>query len=226
MHKIIKRVKAEKRSLLETEAKELLRGYKIPIPTFRLIKSEGEISGIRESIGYPLVMKIVSPDIIHKSDAGGVKVGVKDEEEARTAYQEIISKAVKYNKKAQICGVIAYNMIPQATEIIIGMMKDPHFGPVIMFGLGGIFVEVLKDVSFRILPLEERDAQEMITEIKGSKILKGARGETPKDIEAIKNLLMKISQLAMENPEIKEIDLNPVFLSEKSLQVIDARIIL
>jgi len=107
------------------------------------------------------------------------------------------------------------------------MIKDPHFGPVvIMFGLGGIFVEVLKDVSFRILPIEERDAREMITEIKGHEILKGARGETPKDIEAIKNLLMKISQLAMENPEIKEIDLNPVFISEKSLQVIDARIIL
>ena len=226
MHKIIEKAEAEKRSLLETEAKELLRKYKIPIPTFRLIKSEGEISGIRESIGYPLVMKIVSPDIIHKSDAGGVKVGVKDEEEARTAYQEIISKAVKYNKKAQICGVIAYKMIPQATEIIIGMMKDPHFGPVIMFGLGGIFVEVLKDVSFRILPLEERDAQEMITEIKGYEILKGARGETPKDIEAIKNLLMKISQLAMENPEIKEIDLNPVFVFEKSLLVVDARMIL
>ena len=226
MHKIIEKAEAEKRSLLETEAKELLRKYKIPIPTFRLIKSEGEISGIRESIGYPLVMKIVSPDIIHKSDAGGVKVGVKDEEEARTAYQEIISKAVKYNKKAQICGVIAYKMIPQATEIIIGMMKDPHFGPVIMFGLGGIFVEVLKDVSFRILPLEERDAQEMITEIKGYEILKGARGETPKDIEAIKSLLMKISQLAMENPEIKEIDLNPVFVFEKSLLVVDARMIL
>jgi len=226
LHKIIEKAEAEKRSLLETEAKELLRKYKIPIPTFRLIKSEGEISGIRESIGYPLVMKIVSPDIIHKSDAGGVKVGVKDEEEARTAYQEIISKAVKYNKKAQICGVIAYKMIPQATEIIIGMMKDPHFGPVIMFGLGGIFVEVLKDVSFRILPLEERDAQEMITEIKGYEILKGARGETPKDIEAIKNLLMKISQLAMENPEIKEIDLNPVFVFEKSLLVVDARMIL
>ena len=116
-------------------------------------------------------------------------------------------------------------MIPQSTEIIIGMMKDPSFGPVIMFGLGGIFVEVLKDVSFRIIPLEERDAQEMITEIKGYKILKGVRGEAPKDIEAIKNLLMKVSQLTMENPEIKEIDLNPVFVFEKGLQVVDAKMI-
>ena len=226
MHEIIEKAKAEKRSLLETEAKELLREYRIPIPTFRLIKSEGEISGIRESIGYPLVMKIVSPDIIHKTDAGGVKVGVEDEEEARMAYQEIIFKAKKYNKNAEISGVIVYSMVPQGTEIIIGMMKDPNFGPVAMFGLGGIFVEVLKDVSFRIIPLEERDAREMITEIKGYDILKGARGEPPRDIQAIKEVLMKVSKLTTENPEINEIDLNPIFVFEKGLQVVDARMIL
>jgi len=226
LHQIIKKAKKEKRSLLETEAKELLREYRIPIPTFRLIKSEGEISGIRESIGYPVVMKIVSPDIIHKSDAGGVKLNIKDEKEAESAYREIVLKAIKYNKKAKISGVIAYKMIPQATEIIIGMMKDPHFGPVIMFGLGGIFVEVLKDISFRVLPIEERDAREMITEIKGYKILKGARGNPPRDIQAIEEALMKISKLTMENLEINEIDLNPIFVFEKGLQVVDARIIL
>ncbi len=171
-------------------------------------------------------MKIVSPDIIHKTDAGGVKLNIKDKKEAKLAYQEIILKVKKYNKNAKISGIIAYPMVPQGTEVIIGMMKDPHFSPVIMFGLGGIFVEVLKDVSFRILPLEERDAQEMITEIKGYEILKGVRGEGPKDIKAIKNLILKISQLALENPEISEIDLNPVFVFEKGLQVIDARMIL
>jgi len=226
MHRIIQRAKNEKRSLLETEAKELLKEYGIPIPDFKLIKSEEEITGLAKEINFPIVMKIVSPDIIHKTDAGGVKVEIKDEKKAESAYQEIISKAKKYNKKARISGVIAYTMVPQETEIIIGMMKDPHFGPVIMFGLGGIFVEVLKDVSFRILPIEERDAHEMITEIKGYKILKGTRGEPPKDIKAIKDLLMKISQMSMENPGIKEIDLNPVFIFEKGLQVIDARIIL
>jgi len=172
------------------------------------------------------VMKIVSPDIIHKTDAGGVKLNIKDETEARLAYQEIIFKAKKYNKEAQIFGVITYSMIPKATEIIIGMMKDPHFGPVAMFGLGGIFVEILKDISFRILPIEERDAGEMITEIKGYEILKGARGETPRDIQAIKEVLMKVSKLTMENPEINEIDLNPIFVFEKGLQVVDARMIL
>lgn len=226
MHKIIEKAKAKKRSLLETEAKELLRKYKIPIPDFKLIKSDDEIAGLAKEINFPIVMKIVSPDIIHKTDAGGVKVGVKDEEEARMAYKEIIFKAKKYNKKARISGIIAYTMVPQGMEIIIGMMKDSCFGTTIMFGLGGIFVEVLKDVSFRILPLEERDAQEMITEIKGYKILKGVRGEPPKDIKAIKSLLLKISKLALENPEINEIDLNPIFVFEKGLQVIDARMIL
>lgn len=226
MHRIIQKAKKEKRSLLETEAKELLREYGIPVPDFRLIKCKEEISELAKEMNFPITMKIVSPDIIHKTDAGGVKIGIKDEKEAKLAYQEIISKAKKYNEEAQIFGVITYSMIPKATEIIIGMMKDPHFGPVIMFGLGGIFVEVLKDISFRVLPIEERDALEMITEIKSFKILKGVRGEGPKDIKAIKNLLLKISQLVLENPEISEIDLNPVFVFEKGLQVIDARMIL
>ena len=226
MHQIIEKAKKEKRPLLETEAKELLREYGIPVPDFKLIKTEDEIDKITEKFSYPLTMKIVSPDILHKSDAGGVKLNIQDEREAKLAYQEIIFNAKKYNKEAKISGVIAYTMVPQGTEIIIGMMKDPHFGPVIMFGLGGILVEILKDISFRILPLEERDAEEMISEIKGYKILKGVRGESPKDIKAIKNLLLKISKLTLENPEINEIDLNPIFVFEKALQVVDARMIL
>jgi acyl-CoA synthetase (NDP forming) len=226
VHKIIEKAKKEKRPLLETEAKELLREYGIPVPDFKLIKSEDEIVGLAKEINFPLVMKIVSPDILHKTDAGGVKVGIKDEKEAKAAYQDIIYKVKKYKKEAKISGVIAYSMIPQETEIIIGMMKDPCFGPTIMFGLGGIFVEILKDISFRILPLEERDAEEMISEIKGYQILKGIRGETPKDVKSIRDVLMKISQLVMENPEIKEIDLNPVFVFNEGLQVVDARMIL
>ncbi|PKP55069.1 acetyl-CoA synthetase [Candidatus Atribacteria bacterium HGW-Atribacteria-1] len=226
MHKIIQKAKKEKRSLLETEAKELLREYGIPVPDFKLIKSEEEIIGLAKVINFPITMKIASPDIIHKTDAGGVKINIKDEKEAKLAYQEIISKAKKYNKKARISGVIVYTMVPQGTEIIIGMMKDPHFGPVIMFGLGGIFVEILKDISFRVLPIEERDAREMIAEIKGYEILKGARGNPPRDIQVIKEVLMKVSKLTTENPEINEIDLNPVFVFEKGLQVIDARMIL
>jgi len=226
VHQIIQKAKKEKRSLLETEAKELLKEYGIPVPNFKLIKSENEIIGLAKEINFPIVMKIVSPDIIHKTDAGGVKVGIKDEKEAELAYQEIISKVKKYNKEAKIEGVIVYPMVLQGTEIIIGMMKDPHFGPVVMFGLGGIFVEVLKDISFRILPIEERDAGEMITGIKGYEILKGARGNPPRDIQAIKEVLLKVSKLTTENPEINEIDLNPIFVFEKGLQVVDARMIL
>jgi len=226
LHKIIEKAEVEKRSLLETEAKGLLKEYGIPVPDFRLIKSEDEIIGLAQKINFPIVMKIVSPDIIHKSDAGGVKVGIKTEKEALLSFQEIIFQAKKYNKKARIEGVIVYPMVPQGTEIIIGMMKDPHFGPVIMFGLGGIFVEVLKDISFRILPIEEIDAREMIAEIKGYEILKGTRGETPRDIQAIEEVLMKVSKLTMENPEINEIDLNPIFVFKKGLQVVDARMIL
>jgi acyl-CoA synthetase (NDP forming) len=226
VHQIIEKAKNEKRSLLETEAKELLKEYEIPVPDFELIKTEDEITGLAKEINFPIVMKIVSPDIIHKTDARGVKLNIKDEKGAILAFQEIIFQAKKYNKKARISGVIAYTMVPQETEIIIGMMKDPHFGPVVMFGLGGIFVEVLKDVSFRIIPLEERDAREMITEIKGYKILKGVRGNPPRDIQAIEEVLMKISKLTMENPEINEIDLNPIFVFEKGLQVVDARMIL
>jgi acyl-CoA synthetase (NDP forming) len=226
MHRITQRAKKEKRSLLETEAKELLRKYGIPVPDFKLIKSEEEITGLAKEINFPIVMKIVSPDIIHKTDAGGVKLNIKDETEARLAYQGIISKAKKYNKNAKISGAIVYTMVPQGTEIIIGMMKDPHFGPIIMFGLGGIFVEVLKDISFRVLPIEEKDAREMITEIKGYEVLKGARRNPPRDIQSIKEVLMKVSKLTTENPEINEIDLNPIFVFEKGLQVVDARVIL
>ncbi len=226
MHKLIEKAKKEKRPLLETEAKELLKEYGIPVPDFKLIKSEDEITGLAKEINFPIVMKIVSPDIIHKTDAGGVKVGIKDEKKAESAYQEIIFEAKKYNKEARIEGVIVYSMVPQGTEIIIGMMKDPHFGPVVMFGLGGIFVEILKDISFRILPIVERDAREMITEIKGYKILKGARGNPPRDIQAIEKVLMKVSKLTKENPEINEIDLNPIFVFEKGIQVVDARMIL
>ena len=226
MHQIIQRAKEEKRSLLETEAKKLLKEYNIPVPDFKLIQSEEEVTGLAKEMTFPVAMKIVSPEIIHKSDAGGVKLGIKDEKEARLAYQEIIRNIKKYNQEARIKGVIVYPMLPKEVEVIVGMINDPHFGPVAMFGLGGIFVEVLEDVSFRIIPLEEEDAEEMIREIKGYKILKGIRGEPPRDVPAIKEVLLKVSKLAMENPEIKEIDLNPIFVFEQGLQVIDARMML
>jgi len=226
MHQIIKLAKKEKRSLLESEAKKILLENNISVPDFMLLKTEDDLKKIFGCVGYPVVMKIVSPDIIHKTEAGGVKIGIKNGKEALIAFREIIHNAKKYKSSAHIHGIIACKMIPQSTEIIIGMIKDPHFGPVIMFGLGGIFVEILKDVSFRVIPIEEKDAEDMIKEIAGYKMLQGIRGESPKNLKAIKELLFKISRIAIKNPEIMEIDLNPVFVFENGLQVIDARMIL
>ena len=220
MHRLIENAKSEQRSLLEPEAKEILQEYGIAVPAFQLIKDEEEIKKLTESIGYPLVMKIVSPDIIHKSEAGGVKVGIKDEPSARNAYRDILSNA-KNMIARHAYGIITYKMCPISTEVIIGMMMDPHFGPVVMFGLGGIFVEVLKDVSFRILPITDRDGMEMISEIKGILFYRGER-EHPRDVAAIKEVLIKLSALVMENPEIQEIDLNPILVYEKGIQIVDA----
>jgi len=177
-------------------------------------------------IGYPVAMKIVSPDIIHKSDAGGIKLGLNSKEEVRGAFDEILKNAGNVTTRDKILGTLISPMVPKGQECIIGMIQDRQFGPVIMFGLGGIFVEVLKDVSFRVAPLAREDIDEMVEEIKGYKVLKGIRGERPKDIDAIKDILFKLSEIAVENPEMNEIDLNPVIVHEKGLSIVDSRVIL
>jgi len=178
------------------------------------------------AMGYPLAMKIVSPDIIHKSDAGGVRVNLKDEAEVREAFNDIVRNAEKHTSRDRIVGTLVSPMVAYGQECIIGMIRDRQFGPVLMFGLGGIFVEVLKDVSFRVAPLSLEDMDEMIHEIKGYKILTGIRGEKQKDIDAVKDVLAKLSQIAVENPEINEIDLNPVIVHEKGASIVDSRVIL
>jgi acyl-CoA synthetase (NDP forming) len=181
---------------------------------------------VSKKMGFPLAMKIVSPDIIHKSDAGGVKINLKGEAEVREAFNDIVMNAEKVTARDRMLGALISPMVPHGQECIIGMIRDNQFGPVIMFGLGGIFVEVLKDVSFRVAPLSYEDIDEMIEEIKGYKILTGIRGERPKDIDAVKEIIGKLSQIAVENPEINEIDLNPVIVHEKGASIVDSRIIL
>jgi len=171
-------------------------------------------------------MKVVSPDIIHKSDAGGIKLGLKDEKDVEKAFKEIVKNAEKVTTGKRVLGTLISTMAGPGQECIIGMIRDPQFGPVIMFGLGGIFVEVLKDVSFRVAPLAQEDIDEMVEEIKGYKILTGIRGEKPKDIDALKDILAKLSEIAIDNPEIKEIDLNPVIVHEKGASIVDSRMIL
>ena len=223
---IIEKAKNEGRPLVEPEAKEILKLYGVPVPDFKVARNEEEAVKFSNEIGYPVVMKIVSPQIIHKSDAGGVKVNIKNEEEARKAFREIMENAKKYKPDADLWGVIIYRMLPLGKEVIIGMIRDPQFGPAIMFGLGGIFVEILKDVSFRVAPVTKEEALEMIKEIKAYPILAGARGEKPVDIDALADMIVKIGDMATELPEIKELDINPIFAYEDSAVAVDARMLL
>jgi acetyl-CoA synthetase (ADP-forming) len=212
--------------LLEPEAKMVCMEYGIPVTRFKVAGTPEEAIKFAEGIGYPVVLKIVSPDIIHKFDVGGVVLNLKSPSEVKEAYQNIIKNVKKHKPDAKIVGVLVQEMAPTSTEVIVGATKDPQFGPALMFGLGGIFVEVLKDVTFRIAPITESDAREMITEVKAYPILKGYRGQPPADIDAIVNILLNTSKLVMDHQEIKELDLNPIMVYEKGAKTVDARIIL
>jgi 4-hydroxybutyryl-CoA synthetase (ADP-forming) len=215
-------------NLLEEEGYEVLRAYGFPTPKSILGATEEECMKGAKEIGYPVVMKIASPDIIHKSDAGGVKVGIKNDDELRTAFRSIMESAKKYKADAKIKGVLVQEMVRAAKETILGASQDPTFGPVIMFGLGGIYVEVLKDVVFCVAPVDEREATKMVESIKTIRLLKGVRGEKPSDLRAIADSLQRLSQLVINFPEIKEFDINPLLVLEegKGARVVDARIIL
>ncbi|MDD5712055.1 MAG: GNAT family N-acetyltransferase [Smithellaceae bacterium] len=207
--------------LFEPEAKEILEGYGIRTTGGLVASSEDEAAAFGRSIGYPVVLKIVSTEVVHKTDAGGVKLNITDEENLRRAYREIIAGF----QNCMIEGITVQKMAPQGIEAIIGVARDPSFGPVLMFGLGGIFVEVLKDVTFRVLPVTADDVSAMIGEIKGYALLEGRRGISA-DIAALKDLLLRVSHLVMEHPEIRELDLNPVFLYPEGNVACDARIFL
>jgi acetyl-CoA synthetase (ADP-forming) len=212
--------------LYEHEAKRLCELYNMPVAVTRFTASLEEAVSAAEGTGYPIVMKVVSPDILHKSDAGGVLIGIKDELSLREGYNKIMGNVRGHQPEAEIIGVLVQEMAPSSTEVIVGSTMDPTFGPVIMFGLGGIFVEILEDVSFRIIPLERLDAMEMIKEIKAYKILEGARGHPKVDLDAIVEILISTSNMVMDCPEIKELDMNPILLYEDRAVIVDARVIL
>ncbi len=224
---IIEKAKSVSRTLLnEIESKALLSEAGIPVVETRLATSKQEATVISKKLGYPVALKIVSPEITHKSDVGGVKLGLKTSKQVETAYEEILSAVKQRFPKAAIEGVSVQKMARPGTEVIIGMTKDAQFGPVLMFGLGGILVELLKDVSFRIVPLEREDAREMIREIKGYPILEGFRGMEPVDVSVLEDILLKLSTFVDANPAIKELDLNPIFAYRDGAVAADARIIL
>jgi acyl-CoA synthetase (NDP forming) len=212
--------------LTEVESKALLKKAGIPVVEAKLARSKKAAISISNEMGFPVVLKISSPDVVHKSDSGGVKLGLANATQVGKAYTEIISSVKQAYAKAQIEGVSVQPMAPPGVEVIVGMSKDPQFGPVLMFGLGGILVEVLKDVSFRIVPVTTRDAREMIREIKGYPVLEGYRGQKPASLPALEKLIVKVSQFVEKNPDIKELDLNPIFAYPDKAVAVDARIIL
>lgn len=227
---IIAAARADGRNALtEVEAKQVFKAYGMPVTDTLLAKSEDEAVALAKKVGFPVVMKIVSPDILHKSDAGGVKVNIKDETAARDAYKTIIKNAKAYKAEANIHGVAVQEMAPMGTEVILGSTSDPTFGPTIMFGLGGIFVEVLKDVTFRVTPVSEKQAAQMLGEIRGAPIIAGARGEAPRDRKALTDTIVKYSNMILDlKDEVAESDANPVmvYAEGSGLKVVDARIIL
>ena len=227
---VIRAARADKRdSLTEIEAKEVFAAYGLPITATYLARSETEAVKLANEIGYPVVMKIVSPDILHKSDAGGVKVNIKDDAGVREAYKTILNNAKAYREDARIHGVAVQEMAPWGTEVILGSVNDPTFGPTMMFGLGGIFVEVLKDVTFRVAPVPTGQALRMLSEIRGAPVLRGVRGESPRDKQALSETICAYSTLIVDlADEISESDANPVLVYEegKGVKVADARIIL
>ena len=224
---IFDKVRKEGRTVLtEYEAKKLLKKAGIPIVATELAKTQKEAVSLSQKIGFPVALKIVSPDVVHKSDSGGVKLNIGSVSQVKSAYSEMMKTISQKYPDAVIQGVTVQKMARPGVEVIVGSSKDPQFGPVIMFGLGGIFVEVLKDVSFRVVPVRRRDADEMLKEIKGYSLLQGYRGKDPSDTAALVEIILKLSQFMEENQQVKELELNPVFAYAKGALAVDARMIL
>ena len=224
---VVAQARAESRGLLtEIEAKELLHEAGVPVERAVLTTSPADAETAAGDAGYPVVLKIVSADISHKSDVGGVKVGLEDGAAVRAAFDEIMANARAAAPDAQIAGIAVQHMAPAGTEVIVGMTTDPQFGPVVMFGLGGIMVEVMKDVTFRVVPVADRDAEQMIGEIKGRAILDGVRGQPALDKSALKRAILAVSAFVERNPDVLELDLNPMLVYPDGAIAVDARIVL
>ncbi len=221
MNVIQKALQEGRNTLSEHESKELLSAYKIPVTREKVVKDHEEFLAAIHEIGYPLVIKGSSPELTHKTEQGLIKVDIRNDEEAQDAFQEIIS-----NMEGQQKAVLVQEMVRGSRELMVGMTRDSQFGPCVMFGLGGIFTEILKDVSFRVAPIERRDAMEMMQEIKSSRILGEIRGMPAADLEQLSEILVRVGEIGLENDDIKEIDINPVILSGSKPMAVDALVVL
>jgi acyl-CoA synthetase (NDP forming) len=224
---IIDKAKAEGRTVLsEVESKQVLEEAGVKTARARLATTGEEAQAQAREMGFPVALKIISRDISHKSDVGGVKLDLKTPEEVAAAFDEMVASVKQAAPNAAIEGVSVQQMARPGVEVIVGISQDPQFGPVLMFGLGGIFVEVLKDVAFRIVPITPRDARQMVREIKGYPVLEGIRGQEPADVAALEQLLLRVSEFAEQHPEVAELDLNPIFAYSKGALAVDARVVL
>ncbi len=212
-------------ALLEPQAIQLVQTYGIPYVGHGMAHSAEEAVQIAQQLGYPVVLKIVSPDVLHKSDAGGVALGLQTASEVHLAYERVLEAVIAHLPEAEIRGMLVCQQAPAGLEVIVGALQDALFGSTVMFGLGGVFTEVLQDVSFRIAPLERHDAMEMMQEIRGFPLLAGARSRTPCDVEALADLLLTISEVIVARPDIHELDLNPVRVYDRGLAVLDVRVL-
>lgn len=210
----------------DLKTRTIMKKFGIPFVKQVLAKNEEQAASHAKKMGYPVVLKVSSPDIIHKTDVGGVVLDIGNTEELREEYKKMLKNVKKKKPRAKIDGVIVQEMVPKdSREMIVGAKKDPQFGPVVMFGLGGVWVEALKDVSFRLAPLDRNDAKEMIKEIRGYRILEGFRGQKPVNFKLLENVLMNVSKLIWKNKRIQELDINPLFINEKKAIAVDARIV-
>jgi len=226
-HPLIARARQQGRTLLtELESKQVLHDLGIPTALGQLATSDDEAVRLADAMGYPVVLKIASPDIVHKSDVGGVRLHLQHGAEVRQAFHAMQQSVATHAPEARVDGIIVQPMAAPGVEVIVGMSKDATFGPVLMFGLGGVLVEVLKDVAFRIVPLTPHDAAEMIREIQGLPLLTGYRGATPADLQALQDILLKLSAFVAETPEVHEIDLNPIHAYAQGALAVDARVVL
>jgi acetyltransferase len=227
--RVFEHVRAERRVQIgDAEGRDILEAYCIPIPGSKLCRTAEEAVAFAEEAGYPVVMKIASPDILHKTDIGGVRLNIQSATDVRDSFDLMTFRAMRHMPDAEIWGCLVQQQVRGGKEVIVGMNRDPQFGPLVMFGLGGIYVEALKDVAFRIAPFSRDEAREMMREIQSFNLLRGVRGELPSDIEASTDALLKLSQLVTDFPEIVEMDINPLMVFEegKGVMGIDMRLVL
>jgi acyl-CoA synthetase (NDP forming) len=223
---IIQNALKERRSLLVNEAQQICNLHHIPTPRSDKASSVHETVLQANDIGFPVVLKIISPQILHKSDVGGVILNIRDEKELEVQYEKLLAEIGKREPSAKVLGVLVEKMMPPSTEVIVGGIRDSQFGPSIMFGIGGIFAEIYDDVAFRVAPIDKTDASNLIHDLRGSKILEGVRGKPPADLDSIIDILMNVSDLMMEHDAINQLDLNPVIVYSDSVCAVDSRIII